>query len=217
MPRRLLREEGGFTLTEMLVTMMVMLTVMFALYSIFDMSIRVFAYGNDKVEAVENARLGLDKMARELRGAYPADRVHGNTNLFWTAGAPGTALTAPPPATGPITFGNDRNGNRRIYDATTTVVPPPLDSGEQITYSLSDSTLQRNGDPVAENVKDVDGDGQALTFTYLNENGVAVDAVTGASAIRTVRIKLEVKVDRGVGQPAEQTLQTDVTLRNRSG
>jgi type II secretory pathway component PulJ len=212
MTQRLLREEGGFTLSEMMVTTMLMLTVMFALYSIFDMSIRVFAFGNDKVEAVENARLGLDKMARELRAAYPADPVKGNTNLFWNAGAPATALAAPPPATGPITFGNDRDGNRRIYDSTTGT----LDSGEQITYGLSGSTLQRNGDPVAENVRDVDGDGQALTFTYLNENG---DTVTGAaSAIRTVRIKLEVKVNRGVGRnDATQTLQTDVTLRNRSG
>ena len=158
MLRRLLREEDGFTLTEMLVTTMVMLMVMFALYSIFDMSIRVFAFGNDKVEAVENARLGLDKMARELRGAYPADRVNGNTNLFWNEGAPGTALAAPPPETGPITFGNDRNGNRRIYDPATGV----LDSGEQITYRLSGSTLQRRTsqadpwDPVAEDVRDVD-------------------------------------------------------------
>ena len=218
MLRRLLREEGGFSLTEMLVTMVVMLTVMFALYSIFDMSIRVFAFGNDKVEAAESARLGLDKMARELRSAYPADRVNGNTRLFWTESAPGAlpAPTAPPPATGPITFGNDLNGNRRIYDPVT----GNLDSREQITYRLSGSTLQRraspavNWDPVVANVQDVDGDGQAITFTYLDENGNTVGA---ASAIRTVRVKLEIEVNRGVGRKdATQTLQTDVTLRNRS-
>ncbi len=54
----LLSEEGGFTLPELMVTMVMMLTVLFALYSIFDMSIRVFSFGNHKVEAVENARLG---------------------------------------------------------------------------------------------------------------------------------------------------------------
>jgi prepilin-type N-terminal cleavage/methylation domain-containing protein len=37
-----LREEGGFTLPELMVTMVMMLTVLFALYSIFDMSLRVF-------------------------------------------------------------------------------------------------------------------------------------------------------------------------------
>ena len=204
MTRRLLREEAGFTLPEMLVTMMMLLTAMYALYSIFDMSIRVFSFGNNKIEAVETARVGLDKMARELRAAYPVDRVNGKTNLFWNAGAPVTVLTSPPPANGPITFGNDLNGNRRIYDSATGL----LDSGEQITYSVSGTTLLRNGDPVADNV-------QALTLTYFDANG---NPVTGAAAnIRVVHIKLEVKVPGNAGQgPVTQTLQTDVALRNRA-
>jgi Tfp pilus assembly protein PilW len=204
MTRRLLREEGGFTLTEMLVTMMMMLTVMFALYSIFDMSIRVFSFGNSKMEAVETARVGLDKMVRELRAAYPVDRVNGKTNLFWSAGAPGTVLTSPPPAIGPITFGNDLNGNRRVYDSAT----GSLDSGEQITYSVSGTTLMRNGDPVAENV-------QALTLTYFDANGTAV---TGAATnIRVVHIKLQVNIPGNASHgPVTQTLQTDVALRNRA-
>ena len=45
--KRVVGEEAGFTLTEVLVTMMIMLIVLFALYSIFDMSIRVFSFGND--------------------------------------------------------------------------------------------------------------------------------------------------------------------------
>ena len=49
---RVAKEESGFTLPEVLVAMVMMLTVMFALYSIFDMSLRVFSFGNDKVEAV---------------------------------------------------------------------------------------------------------------------------------------------------------------------
>lgn len=204
MTRRLLREEAGFTLTEMLVTMMMMLTVMFALYSIFDMSMRVFSFGNNKMEAVETARVGLDKMARELRAAYPVDRVNGKTNLFWNAGAPVTILTSPPLATGPITFGNDLNGNRRIYDSATGI----LDSGEQITYSVSGTTLLRNGDPVADNV-------QTLTLTYFDANGTAV---TGAATnIRVVHIMLEVNVPGNASHgPVTQTLQTDVALRNRT-
>jgi prepilin-type N-terminal cleavage/methylation domain-containing protein len=47
--RRLLREEGGFTLSEMMVVTMMLTIVLFALYGIFDMSIRVFSFGNDKV------------------------------------------------------------------------------------------------------------------------------------------------------------------------
>src|SRR5215216_3542586 len=140
MSRRLLREEGGFTLPELLVSMMMMLAVMFALYSIFDMSLRVFSFGNDKVEAVENARLGMEKMSRELRAAYPYDKVKDTPtdtllpHLFWSPGSPTTAAV---PTSNSITFGNDRNGNHKVD------VP-----SEQITYSLSGGspvTLLRNG------------------------------------------------------------------------
>lgn len=78
-----LHEECGFTLPEMLISMMIMLIVMFALYSIFDMSLRVFSFGNDKTEAAENARIGLERIERELRAAYPTSRAtSGNTMLL---------------------------------------------------------------------------------------------------------------------------------------
>jgi type II secretory pathway pseudopilin PulG len=71
--RRLLRDESGFTLAELLVAMTMMVTVLFALYSIFDMSVRILRSGNDELKAVENARLGLERMEREIRAAYPRD------------------------------------------------------------------------------------------------------------------------------------------------
>lgn len=202
MNRRFLGEENGFTLPELLVTMMMMLTVMFALYSIFDMGIRVFAFGNDKVEAVESARIGLDKMAREMRAGYPSDPVNAKTNLFWNAGAPGSGVM--PPTSGPITFGNDLSGNRRIYNSVT----GDLDTGEQITYQLNGTTLERNGQALTENVKS-----GGLTFAYLDAN---LSPVTNEADVRVVRIKLEVSVNRNVSRgPVTQTLQTDVALRNR--
>jgi len=188
MRERLLRDESGFTLSEMLVTMIIMTMVMFALYSIFDMSIRVFSYGNDKTEAVANARLGLQKMEREIKAAYPYDKANDNTTLLaaWTAEQ--------------ITFGNDLNGNGVV------------DSGEVITYrrSVSDPTiLQREtGGSPQPVVEYVDG----LSFQYLNRFG---GPVTQESEIAVVRVSLTIRVDRSVGGPATQTLNTDVTLRNR--
>lgn len=65
--------------------MLMMLTVMFALYSIFDMGIRVFSFGNNKVEAVQNARVGLEKMERETRAAYPVNPPADNRVLDGSA------------------------------------------------------------------------------------------------------------------------------------
>ena len=193
MRERVLREESGFTLPEMLVTIVIMMVVLFALYNIFDMSIRVFGFGNDKVEAVENARLGLERMERELRAAYPYDKRNGNNTLLTTR------------TSNSVAFGNDLNGDRKI------------DASEQIAYSLSSgspATLQRNGQPVVEFVSDVDG-GDALTFEYMNADGTTATSEADTSM---VRIKFEVAVDRGIHEdPVAQVLETDVALRNRGG
>jgi hypothetical protein len=183
-----LREEGGFTYPEVLVATMLMVAVLFALYSIFDMSIRVFSVGNAKVEAAENARLGLEKMEREIRAAYPYDKANGNTTVLatWTANQ--------------ITFGNDLNGNHVV------------DSGEVIAYrrNASDPTiLEREKGGTPQPVIDyVDG----LSFQYLNRFGASA---LSEGEIAIVRINLAIRVDRSAGGPATQTLTTDVALRNR--
>ena len=75
---RLVREEGGFTLTEMMVTIVIMIVVLFALYSIFDMSIRVFSFGNDKIEAMERPGWAWRRWSGK---SGPATRV-GSRILF---------------------------------------------------------------------------------------------------------------------------------------
>jgi hypothetical protein len=229
--KRVVCEEAGFTLTEVLVTTMIMIIVLFALYSIFDMGLRVYSFGNDKVEATEKARLGMEKMEREIRAAYPVDRVNGQDHVFFNSGTPLVAALPPPPVEDPpipanqrrsITFGND-------------VAPPnrKIDPAEEITYELwlrnPDGSLggpdscpttgtegvcvvvRREGsggnfEPLVESVVP-----RGLTFEYLRNNMAPVTFADGTD-IGVVRITLEVNVD-GV----EQTLTTDVDLRNRGG
>jgi hypothetical protein len=178
--------------------MMIMIVVLFALYSIFDISLRVFGLGNDKVEATANARIGLDKMAREMRAAYPYDKLNGNVTLFPSYG--------PNPSTS-LTFGNDLNGDRRVDPAS-----------EQITYSVSGGgALLRNGQPAVEYLKDVDADGRALTFRYMDARGNTVTSGNEAD-VSMVRIRLEVSLKRGIhDEPVTHILETDVALRNRIG
>src|SRR3712207_3600019 len=119
----------------MMVTMVIMIAVLFALYSIFDMSIRVFSFGNDKVEAIENARLGLQKMEREIRAAYP---VNGPTSTgtnryrFFNANGTNPPSGAAWPTATQITFGNELGspGDRLIRC-------PSATSCEYITYKLT--------------------------------------------------------------------------------
>jgi type II secretory pathway pseudopilin PulG len=207
---KVLKGECGFTLSEVLVATTLMIVVLSALYSIFDMSIRVFSFGNDKVEATANARVGLERMEREIRAAYPYDKAGGQSHLFWSPGYPEAAEIPP---SGRISFGNDLDGNRKIE------CPPPPSPCETITYDVyrpSGSATDALGrvsssggirQPVAGYVEDVDGDGEALTFGYLDRFG---NPAASEAEVALVRVELEIRVDGRA-----QTLATRVALRNR--
>jgi type II secretory pathway component PulJ len=212
MSSRFVRDESGFTLPELLVTMLMMITVMFALYSIFDMSLRVFSFGNDKTEAVANARLGMEKMEREIRAAYPQDKAAtpSNTTLLtsWTANS--------------ITFGNDLNGNWKIEcvsggpcETISYSIYQPTGSS---TYSLGRvNTSGGSPQPVSEFVNRVSPTDTGLKFRYFEKNGTTEISPGGdEKKIAIVRTELKIKVERGT-QAGTQTLTTDVALRNREG
>lgn len=206
--RHLVKREDGFTLVEMLVTIMVMIVVMFALYNIFDMSIRVFSFGNNKVEAVENARIGLERMEREIRAAYPIDKPAGNDQVFttWTPRA--------------IAFGNDTDGDGRITCSTNcerisySVFEAPASSGK---YALGrSSTAAGTLQPTVESVDYVSGTDTGLSFKYFQKNGTTevIPGTGDEKTIALVRVELKIKVKSGQ-QDGTQTLSTDVSLRNR--
>ncbi len=215
---RVLREEGGFTLPEMLVTTVIMLVVMFALYNIFDMSIRVFTLGNDKAEAVENARLGLEKMEREIRAAYPVDRSDpAKGYLFFSARG---AASDPPqamPSAAEITFGNELGaGDGRITcgrpcEYITYKLVSTANSSRACSVANAPCTLSRvdtnnaanSGDAVVEFVQP-----GGLTFAYFESDGTAPES---ESEISRVLVRLQVDVDGRT-----QSLTTNINLRNRT-
>src|SRR5215203_6498713 len=132
-----------------------------ALFSVFDMSLTIFSYGNNKVEAAENARVGLEKMEREIRQAHAINTATGQMFDQWTSTQ--------------IRFGNDLDGNG-VIACPNTGTPAQC---EKIGYQLNGTTLGRdntstgatntvgNLQPVAQNV-------QSLTFTYFDKSGAVV-------------------------------------------
>src|SRR5919107_1721085 len=119
------------TLVEVLVSSMMLFAVLFALYAIFDVSVRTFGYGRDRLESVENARLALGKMEREIRAAYPYDLTSSPPKryLFLNPGDP--TKPAVPTATR-VAFGNETGGDRTIGPT------------EVIGYYLSGHDLKRS-------------------------------------------------------------------------
>jgi type II secretory pathway pseudopilin PulG len=192
--------EAGFTLPEALVAMVMTAAVLLALYAVFDAGVRVFGAGRDGTEAVQAARLGLTRMEREIRAAYPQDKAAGDATLLTDLGEDRLA------------FYNDLNGNRRTVDPATGRAEP----GEGISYTPgAGGAPLRNGRLLVGPAGDVDGDGKALTFEYLDANG---DPVPGGDEedVALVRVELEISVDDTLGgEPVERVLRTGVALRNR--
>ena len=227
MRERLLTDERGFTLPEMVTTILVMIVVLFALYSIFDMSLRVFSFGNNKVEAVESARIGLEKMEREIRGAYKYDSNAGQDHLFFAPSAPTTPMALPagsPVSVSQLTFGNEINNTGTSAHKLDC---PVGGTCEYITYKLTDDAssaactaspcdLRRvntanSGDPGVPVVENVALNG--LTFILYTSNGTAP---TDESQVRKVLVSLDVRVAPGTNYTATQELVTEIDLRNRS-
>ncbi|HJQ28550.1 MAG TPA: hypothetical protein VJ827_04375 [Rubrobacter sp.] len=197
------KKEEGFTLGEVLVASTMMFAVLFALYAIFDVSVRAFGYGGDRLEAVRNARLAMSKMEREIRAAHPYDLTSDppKRHLFLDPANP-TRPAVPTPTR--IVFGNEAGGDGRIG------------SSEVISYYLSGNDLKRSKGGSAQTIIDsVPTDGLRFVYCRSADECPPVLAITDEAEIRVVRIQLTVEVERRGEDPTRQMLTADVYLRNR--
>jgi prepilin-type N-terminal cleavage/methylation domain-containing protein len=216
MKARFLRDERGFTLTEMMVTLVIWIAVLFALYNIFDMSIRVFSFGNNKVEATESARAGIDTMEREIRQAYPVE--------------PNTLFHIWDPTE--IRFGRNLNSDDDIQKIGYVVYEDPAGSGKFLlgrdNISTGTTNTVENLQPVVEHMDYQSPTNTGLSFTYCrrlqddsdlddpDDCPAGFDVATSEGDIILVRMQLRLRVHKGL-KDATQTLTTDVALRSRGG
>jgi type II secretory pathway pseudopilin PulG len=69
-PATLLRDEGGFTLIEVMVTATMLVVVLGAVLSVFEATNRVAAKDSERSVAINEATVGLNRMTRDLRQTY---------------------------------------------------------------------------------------------------------------------------------------------------
>lgn len=65
--RRLAREEGGFSLPELLVTLSIGMVVLLAAFGLMEFTMRRAGDVQDRVESLQRARLAMDHITRQLR------------------------------------------------------------------------------------------------------------------------------------------------------
>jgi prepilin-type N-terminal cleavage/methylation domain-containing protein len=123
---RAARSDGGFTLVEMAIALVIFAVIAIAIYGVLVRTNQGQAMGMSEAEAQQNARAALDAILRDMRGAgwgiTPATQVPIETASEYR-----------------ITFVSDRNQNSVI------------DPGERITYFVdsdqSDAALTQTPNP----------------------------------------------------------------------
>ena len=160
------KENEGFTITELLVAMLIASVVMGAIYSAYLSQQKAYAVTEAVTEAQQNLRAAMYALESDIRLAGFDPK---GTKAFGFSTVPNNATS--------ITFTYDINSNPALNGNGV------VDTGETITYQLNSSnktlTLATAANVVANSITDV-------RFTGLGSDGVTV--ATSAKNIRFVRV-----------------------------
>lgn len=175
-------------LAELLVALSLLGLVLAAITPALEHVVRAFGEGAARVETQQSARVALERLAHDVRGAG-----------YGSSAANVAAVAVAEPAR--IVLQSDLNGDGVIAGA-----------GETITWRLADDILRRDAgggaQPIVNGVR-------TFSLTYLTATGVVT---SNPSAVRSVHIELTTEPTRTTGPPGSDivsTLATTVRLRNR--
>lgn len=188
---------GGFSLVELLISMTIGLLILFSVYEAFTVHNRHFKTQELKATTMQNARVGLDFIVRELRmaGYNPADTLNSCTGTNTATSTPCVGITSI--AADSISFTADLNGNGNLTADDT-------NPDENITYNIYSSggvmylgrTCNGTQQPVVMNIS-------ALAFNYYDGSN---QDTTNLALIRKLRVSITAQTAAPVLNNAYQTI-----------
>jgi Tfp pilus assembly protein PilW len=214
--------QNGFSLLETMIYVVLSVVVLTSIYQMLESNRSTYASGESKMNAQQNARVGMDEIARELRmtGYYPQN--------FDTDPANDLTLSPIQIATdNALAISGDADGSGSVSVFLFCLDGSVLRRGKAASGALAAYTCS-GGETLAENVT-------SLRFTYYDVNnatlpvtptppyqldGQAPGAVpsladlTQRGAVRRVVIALTVRRDVPPKGSQIYTLTSDLMLRN---
>lgn len=161
------RDERGFTLAELLIVLSVLALVLAAVVTIQQGALQAYVAGSNKTEVQQNARVALERMAREIRA----------TQSGLTAPT-GTSLTLVDPNTGlPVTYAFDVNSHT-LTRTTNDVTDIVIGGVQTLIFAYI-------ADPVDGVVRRVD-----ITIQTGSEDTVVAGGITDTRAGLTTSVRL---------------------------
>ena len=189
---------SGFSLIELLIALAVSSVVLAAIYSVYTGLTRSYTTQNVAAEMQQVVRAGIDFMVEDM--------ITAGLNPDEAAGVGIAVATSTD-----IRFSADRNMNGTL----------DVNNNEEIRYFYNAGTnlLRQCLDPTigANACEDFIGNVTALTFSYLDEDGVDLgDPVAGADLndIRSIVISMTVQESAGRAGQISRTYSTRFRCRN---
>ena len=179
------RDDFGFTLVELMITLAMTGIIVVAIYSAYNVQQRTYYTQDQVIEVQQNLRAALDVMVREIRMAgYDPSRSNGFSITTTTA-------------------------NKLIFDMDLDEDGITGGTNESITYELSGTTLDRNGQAIAENIEAIevqflDAVGNPLAYSDIDE----VAEQSARDDIRSVQISLLARADQRDPKYVNNTVYT---------
>ena len=218
---RIFCDSRGFTLTELLVTMVISLIVLGTLYGFYRTQLHSLKSQESRTQILGDARAAMDMMTREIKNAG-----------YWGTGTVATEAT---PSVDDPNADADTNCNR-VYAATETSITIQADvqgatagsaadgncddQDETITFTFNagDGDITRDVGNGAENLAEnvvLPGN----LFNYYSEGSTTPLSfpVADLTTIKRVKVTFSVQVanpNPAVGGNLTRTLSSDTTLRN---
>lgn len=193
------KNSGGFSLVELLISMMVGLLILFFVYESFTIHSRHFKTQELKAEMLQNARVGLDLIVRELRmaGYDPTGTLNRCTGTNTAANTPCVGITDI--AADSISFVADLNGNGKLGGGGG-------DPDEHISYNLySDGGIMYLGRTSQGSLQPAVMNISALSFNYYDGSN---QTTTNLALIR----KLRVSITARAAAPGMDNVYQTITL-----
>jgi len=205
--------QAGFSLLEMMISMVIMLALMGIVTSLLSRNLGVRARESQRTDALTSAEAALNVMSREIAnsgfGIYTGTNARLANNGIITADSNSTQI----------------HFRANVYNAgvmnTTSSVLTTDDAGEDITYFFDASTnsivrFDPNDTPQTSVVVNKIS---SVTYTYFDYSGTrstGTQTTTPTANTGRIRITVLVQLDPIQGQPNPSDVQftSEVTLRN---
>jgi prepilin-type N-terminal cleavage/methylation domain-containing protein len=209
--RARLAAEGGFTLVELLVAMVILLIVIASLSTVLVSATHTEVDANNRFQAQEQARTGLTFLTRELHcagsGSSSVPSITDTSGGNLTAGAAYSAITAYLPST------CSTSGGQTLY-VTWCTAASTLTTGDFALYRVTSTTTPRPTCSSSGKVKWADYLQTSTPFCLPSTTAACGGVLKPASSLPMLHVTMPVNVKGPTATTDTYNVVDDIALRN---